>query len=66
MRTEEHRIWHVLLSAAALLDLDVMWLFPEQQDSILSCAITAESLDKTLFTRLSPENGTPYILTVMV
>lgn len=36
------------LSAAALLDLDVMWLFSEQRDTILSCEITGESLDQTL------------------
>lgn len=36
------------LSAAALLDLDVTWLFPERRDTILSCEITAESLDKKL------------------
>lgn len=36
------------LSAAALLDLDVMWLFPEQRDSILSCEITGETLDTGL------------------
>ena len=36
------------LSAAALLDLDVVWLFPEQRDTILSCEITEEDLDKTL------------------
>lgn len=36
------------LSAAALLDLEVLWLYPEQRDSILVCRITAEDLDRAL------------------
>lgn len=36
------------MSAAALLDLDVLWLFPKQRDTILSCEISGEELDKTL------------------
>lgn len=36
------------LSAAALTDCDVMWLYPEEQESYLSCKITAESLEKAL------------------
>lgn len=36
------------MSAAALLDLDVLWLFPKQRDTILSCEIFGEELDKTL------------------
>lgn len=36
------------LSAAALLDLDITWLCPEEGDSYLSCAVTAEHLAKTL------------------
>lgn len=33
------------LSAIALLDLDVMWLYPEDEQSYLSCSITARQLD---------------------
>ncbi|MBQ7322255.1 MAG: PLP-dependent transferase [Clostridia bacterium] len=34
------------LSAAALLDLDVTWLYPEAEDSYLSCAVTAPMLER--------------------
>ncbi len=33
------------LSAAALLDLDVTWLYPDAEDSYLSCAVTAPVLE---------------------
>lgn len=36
------------LSAAVLLDFDIEWLYPDEQDSYLSCNITAESLNKKL------------------
>ncbi len=36
------------LSAAALLDLDVMWLVPEQRGTIHSCRLTGEDLDNAL------------------
>ena len=36
------------LSAAALLDFDIMWLCPEKQSSYLSCDISAEFLEKML------------------
>lgn len=36
------------LSAAALLDLDVVWLYGRRQDSYLSCKIDAEALDAAL------------------
>ena len=36
------------LSAAALLDLDVMWLTPKQPDSYLSCLLDAQELDLIL------------------
>lgn len=36
------------LSAAALLDFDVVWLTPREQGSYLSCALTAEQLEHTL------------------
>ena len=38
------------LSAAALLDLNVTWLYPEPEDSYLSCAVTALMLER-LFAR---------------
>lgn len=36
------------LSAAALLDFEVMWLYPRMPDSYLSCRLDAEDLDSTL------------------
>lgn len=36
------------LSAAALCDLDVKWLFPENQESYLSCKIDAQTLERAL------------------
>lgn len=36
------------LSAAALLDFDVVWLCPEHQESYLSCNINADMLEKLL------------------
>lgn len=36
------------LSAVALLDVDVAWLFPAATDSYLSCPVDATTLDKTL------------------
>ena len=36
------------LSAAALLDLDVVWLTGERQDAYLSCDLTAEALSRQL------------------
>ena len=38
----------VFLSAVALLDLQVNWLYPNQADSYLSCPLTAEDLDAAL------------------
>lgn len=38
----------VLLSAAALLDFEIKWLYPEVDGSYLSCKISAEGLDRTL------------------
>lgn len=34
--------------AAALLDFEVHWIWPKERDSICSCAVTAEELEKTL------------------
>lgn len=36
------------LSAAALLDFDVLWLYPDRPDSYLSCRLDGEMLDKAL------------------
>ena len=36
------------ISAAALLDLDVLWLYPDGQDSYLSCRLDAQTLDAQL------------------
>lgn len=36
------------LSGCALLDLDVVWLYPENSDSYLSCKITPKKLEQTL------------------
>lgn len=36
------------LTAAALLDFEIIWLYPSQTDSYLSCMLDAESLDKSL------------------
>lgn len=36
------------LSAAALLDFDVMWLYPQKADSYLSCRVDADDLDAVL------------------
>ncbi len=49
------------LSAAALLDFEVFWLYSKNRDNYLSCIITAEELDKTL--RLSAENPTAVYIT---
>lgn len=38
----------VLLSAAALLNLDIAWLYPEDGGSYLSCHISADGLDNAL------------------
>ena len=36
------------LSGAALLDIDVMWLYPNEGESYLSCNITGEQLEEKL------------------
>jgi len=38
----------VLLSAAALLDVEIKWLYPENGGSYLACGISAEDLDAVL------------------
>lgn len=42
------------LSAAALLDLDVVWLYPENTSTYLSCAVTGETLERFLSVTDSP------------
>lgn len=36
------------LSAAALLDFDILWLTPDENESYLSCKITAESFENAI------------------
>lgn len=38
----------VFTDAAALLDLDVEWLYPEQEGSVIACAVTAKGLRQIL------------------
>lgn len=38
----------VFITAAALLDVDVAWLYPEERESLISCTITPEQLDAEL------------------
>ncbi len=38
----------VFISAAALIDFDIMWLYSESDPSYLSCTVTPESLEKVL------------------
>ncbi len=40
-----------LISAAALLDAEVDWLYPESEGNLLSCAVTPEALDRALSAR---------------
>lgn len=49
------------LSAAALLDFEVFWLYSKNTDSYLSCVITAEELDKAI--SLSAEKPTAVYIT---
>jgi len=39
---------HAFMSAAALTDMEVEWLYPLQQESMISCEITAEQLQEYL------------------
>ena len=48
------------VSAAALLDLDVLWLCPAQPDSYLSCPLDAEQLDDAL-SRASEKPAAVYV-----
>lgn len=38
----------VFITAAALLDVDVHWLYPESRENLISCEITPEQLDAEL------------------
>lgn len=38
----------VFVTAAALLDLDVVWLCPEDRENVIACALDAETLGRTL------------------
>lgn len=38
----------VFVTAAALLNIDVAWLYPDEQSTLLSCRITAESVNRFL------------------
>lgn len=38
----------ILLSAAALLDFEIRWLYPECEGNYLSCPITPDALNRTL------------------
>ena len=49
------------LSAVALLDLEVLWLYPEQNDSHLTCRISPEALEQ--FLRSAAEKPTAVYLT---
>lgn len=47
-------VHRAFVSAAALLDLDIVWLWPEESRSLCGCPVTPESLDRTLFALPSP------------
>ncbi len=49
--------------AAALLDFEIVWLFPEENSSLCSCNITAEQLERTLKSLPQPPAAV-YITTV--
>ena len=42
------------VSAAALLDLNVSWLYPNKTDSYLACTVTPQALDKALSAYATP------------
>lgn len=48
------------LSGCALLDLEVMWLYPENADSYLSCRITPEKLE-TILSAMHPKPAAVYL-----
>lgn len=48
------------VSAAALLDLEIQWLYPKRQDSYLSCKLTEEELD-TFLTQTAEKPAAVYL-----
>ncbi|MBR5280808.1 MAG: amino acid decarboxylase [Clostridia bacterium] len=42
------------VTAAALVDFDVEWLYPEGDDSLMSCRITADCLERRLASGVKP------------
>lgn len=44
----------VFMTAVGLLDAEVAWLYPEVQDSLLSCTITPDGLEQALSGMASP------------
>ena len=42
------------VSAAALLDFEIVWLWPEKSTSLCSCVVTAEQLEQTLSALAAP------------
>ena len=51
---------HTFMTAAALLDLRVNWLYPEKWESLVACEITAEYLDRVLSRMEAGTQGQPY------
>lgn len=47
-------VHRAFVSAAALLDLDVVWLWPEESRSLCGCPISPEQLEQTLRSLSSP------------
>ncbi len=51
----------VFMTAAALLDVDIAWLYPENRETLLSCTLTAEAVERCL--RDADETPTAVYLT---
>ena len=47
-------VHRAFVSAAALLDLDIVWLWPEESRSLCGCPVTPETLDRMLSALPSP------------
>ena len=45
---------HTFMTAAALLDLNVDWLYPEHWENLVSCEITPEYLERVLCSQSKP------------
>ena len=45
---------HTFMTAAALLDLNVDWLYPEHWENLVSCEITPEYLERVLCSQTKP------------